>query len=432
MAPPQTRPLKNRSQYLAKLIAFADTKPVKIVTGIRRCGKSSLLDLMIQHLLANGISPDQILKMNFESYAFDKMTRDSFHDYVTAHCPKDKRLYLFLDEPHKIPGWETVVNSLRVDLDCDIYITGSNAHMLSSEYATYLSGRYIEIKLYPLSFAEFLDFHGFIIKTENTLLGRRKTICDANETRYTLAEVFNAYLRFGGMPGIAETGLDEEKTAVLLDGIYSTVITNDILARQNMKGTVKIANPLLLKRIGLFLADNIGKITSPSKMTAYLKTEKDAGGSYHTVSDYLTALEESYLFYEAKRFDIKGKALLKTLSKYYIADLGLRNYLLGYAETDRGACLENVVYFELLRRGYDVSIGKIGDLEVDFRAVKNGAVLYVQVSESLASPRTLERELAPLQKIADNFEKLILTGDGGSSQYQGIGIKNIAEWLLDF
>lgn len=434
-----THQLKKRDLYLNKILAFQDTEPVKVVTGIRRCGKSSLLKLMTLHLKENGIAEDQILEMNFESYAFKNMKSDSFYQYVREHIIPNKRMYLFFDEVQRVPKWEDTVNSFRVDFNCDIYVTGSNAYMLSSEYATYLSGRCVEIKMLPLSFSEFLAFYDFEIKeTKSALGGTRKQVFDQTGEHYELREVFDAYMRFGGMPGIADVGLDQEKALVLLEGIYSTVIMRDILERENRKGQKRITDPVLLKKIVMFLADNIGSNISVSSIGNTLVNEglledgrRKGTPSAHTVQAYVNALLESYFFYDIKRFDIKGKEFLRTLGKYYIVDIGLRNYLLGFRDRDSGHAIENVVYFELLRRGYDVSIGKIDNSEVDFIATNTNDKMYVQVTEAMTSEDVRKRELAPLQKISDNYEKIVLSLDPGmDSSYDGIKSINLIDWLI--
>ena len=434
-----THKLKKRDLYLNKIIAFQDTEPVKVVTGIRRCGKSSLLKLMVLHLKESGITDEQILEMNFESHAFKNMNSDSFYEYVKQHIVPNKRMYLFFDEVQRVPNWEDAVNSFRVDFNCDIYVTGSNAYMLSSEYATYLSGRCVEIKMLPLSFSEFLTFHGFEVREiKSSLGGIRKQAFDKNDERYELRDVFDAYMRFGGMPGIADIGLDQEKALMLLEGIYSTVIMRDILERENRKGQSRITNPVLLKKIIMFLADNIGSNISVSSIGNTLMNEglldngkRKGTPSVHIVQSYINALLESYFFYEIKRFDIKGKEFLRTLGKYYIVDIGLLNYLLGFRNRDSGHALENIVYFELLRRGYDVSIGKIDNSEVDFIATKADNKIYVQVTESMTSEDVRKRELSPLQKISDNYEKIILSlNPGMDSSYNGIKSINLIDWLI--
>ena len=432
--------LKPRNGYLNKLIAFKDTEPVKIITGIRRCGKSSLLKLMIKYLQEHGIEDTQILAMNFESMAFKNMTAQEFYNYVKEHINTSNRTYLFFDELQRIDGWEDAVNSFRVDFDCDIYITGSNAYLLSSEYATYLSGRSVEIKMLPLSFAEFLDFHGFKIEEAASAFGgKRKIIKDQNSIIYEPAEAFNAYLLFGGMPGIADIGLDQDKAMALLDGIYSTVVIRDLLEREKRRGQRRITDAALLRKIILFLADNIGSSISATSMAGTLFNEgllpddaRKGKPSTHTVQAYLHTLTESYFFYEIKRFDIKGKEFLRTLGKYYIVDTGLRTYLLGNRDRDRGHILENVVYLELLRRGYDLAVGKVDNTEVDFIATKYNEKMYIQVTESLQGEEVRSRELAPLEKIRDNYEKIVLSMDIDSgTTYNGIKALNIINWLLE-
>lgn len=432
--------LKPRTDYLNKLLAFKDTEPVKIITGIRRCGKSSLLKLMIKHLQEQGIEDKQILAMNFESMAFKNMTAQEFYSYVKERINTNKRTYLFFDELQRIEGWEDAVNSFRVDFDCDIYITGSNAYLLSSEYATYLSGRSVEIKMLPLSFAEFLNFHGFKIEeTASVFGGNRKIIKDQNGIIYEPAEAFDAYLLFGGMPGIADIGLDQNKAMALLDGIYSTVVIRDILEREKRRGQRRITDATLLRKIILFLADNIGSSISATSMAGTLFNEgllpddaRKGKPSTHTVQAYVNTLTESYFFYEIKRFDIKGKEFLRTLGKYYIVDTGLRTYLLGNHDRDRGHILENVVYLELLRRGYDLAVGKVDNTEVDFIATKYNEKMYIQVTESLQGEEVRSRELAPLEKIRDNYEKIVLSMDIDSgTTYNGIKALNIINWLLE-
>ncbi len=436
----ESHELKNRNLYLKKLIDFQDTEPVKVITGIRRCGKSSLLKLMVRHLQETGIEPEQILEMNFESYHFRNMTSDGVYQYVKERTLPGRRMYLFFDELQRIDAWEDTVNAFRVDFDCDIYITGSNAYLLSSEYSTYLSGRYVEIKMLPLSFSEFLYFHDFEMKETNSALGgTRRQLFDKKGERYDLREAFDAYMRFGGMPGIADIGLDQEKALILLDGIYSTVVVRDILEREKRRGQRQITDSTLLRKIVLFLADNIGNSVSVSSIGHTLMNEGLlAGGnrkgtpSAHTVQAYIDALLESYFFYEIKRFDIKGKEYLRTLGKYYLVDIGLRNYLLGFRNRDSGHAIENVVYFELLRRGYDVAIGKIGNQEVDFVATTADEKLYLQVTESMRSEDVRRRELSPLQKIRDNYEKIVLSLEPGlDPSYEGIKSLNLLDWLLD-
>ena len=430
--------LKSRDFYLNKLIAFKDTEPVKVITGIRRCGKSSLMKLMIKHLLENGIPDEQIISMNFESMAYRFMNARSFYKYVDDNRPKDKKVYLFFDEVQRIPEWQDAVNSFRVDFPCDIYITGSNAYLLSSEFSTYLSGRYVEIKILPLSFREFIDFHGYTIIERKSPSGKlSKKIVDKDNEMYDTEELFEAYLKFGGMPGIADVGLDWDRALALLDGVYSTVVVRDILERESRRGQRQLTDADLLRKIIMFLADNIGSNVSMTSIgntlanEGLIENDRRTKPATQTVQAYVGALLESYIFYEAKRFDIKGKEYLRTLGKYYIVDIGLRNYLLGLRDTDTGHILENVVFFELLRRGYDVAIGKMGNVEVDFIAANSDEKIYYQVTQTISSEQTKERELRSLLQIPDNYEKIILTMDRGvSGTVDGIKIVNIVEWLL--
>lgn len=431
--------LKSRPLYLNQLISFQDTEPVKVITGIRRCGKSSLLRLMIAHLQQNGISDDQIIQMNFESMRYSSMDAKGLYDFVRQRLPEGKRAYLFLDEIQHIPQWETAVNSFRVDFDCDIYITGSNAYLLSSEYATYLSGRSVEIKMLPLSFQEFLTFHGFKAGTQDSPGGLPvRRIYDGKGQAYLPDELLSAYLSFGGMPGIADVGLNTEKAYILLDGIYTTVVVRDILERQARRGLRQITDPDLLRRIILFLADNIGNPTSVTSMANILTHEKTLENksrqgkpATQTVQAYIHALCEAFIFYPIKRFDIKGKDYLRTLGKYYIVDPGLRHFLLGDRGTDTGHVLENIVYLELMRRGFDASIGKIGDQEIDFIAIKGNQKIYFQVTESMQEESTRQRELAPFRKVRDAFPKIVLTryGTPGITE-EGIQIQTITDFLL--
>lgn len=432
--------LMPRDLYLRQLVSFQDTEPVKVVTGIRRCGKSSLLKLMRRHLLNSGINPDQIVSMNFESMEFREMDLKSFYRYVKERVLNDKRMYLFFDELQRLPHWEDAVNSFRVDFDCDIYITGSNAYLLSSEYASYLSGRYVEIKMYPLAFREFLDFHGYRLEDYKTPLGEfRKRAYDKDAQPVEMNDLLEAYMRYGGMPGIADIGLEQEKVNVLLDGIYSTVVVRDILERERRRGQRQITDAELLRKVVLFLADNVGNSTSLNSISNTLVSEKllenrarQGKPATQTIAAYVGALKEAYLFYDIKRYDIKGKEELRTLGKYYIVDTGLRNYLLGYRDLDTGHVIENIVYFELLRRGYDVAVGKVGSKEVDFIATKDEEKIYYQVTDEMISDSTRTRELAPLMEIGDNYEKVVIARSVNSTAtVEGIKIRRLTDFLLN-
>ena len=432
--------LKKRELYLQQLKAFQDTEMIKVITGIRRCGKSSLMKLMADELRHSGKEDKQIIEINFESMRFSEMTVKEFYAYIADRIVPEKRMYFFFDEVQRIAGWENAVNSFRVDFDCDIYITGSNAHLLSSELSTYLSGRYVEIKVLPLSFREFLDFHGYRVEEYQSLAGKtKKRIKDASGEVFDPKELYEAHTKFGGMPMLADVGLEQDKVSAALDGVYSAVVVRDILEREKRKGQRTITDSLLLRKLMMFLADNIGSTVSATSIGNTLVSEglledgkRKAKPATHTIQTYIEALKESFIFYEIKRFDIKGREYLKTLGKYYIVDIGLRNYLLGYRDGDTGHILENVIYFELLRRGYDVAIGKIDSKEVDFIATKTDEKKYIQVTESMTAPETRERELAPLEKIADNYEKIVIAMDPGLMQDQaGIKIMSAIDFLLE-
>ena len=431
--------LRKRDLYLNQMIAFQDTEMIKVMTGIRRCGKSSLMKLMAEHLRENGVADDQILEMNFESMSIPEMDARGFYEYVKARICPDKRTYLFFDEVQKVPGWENAVNSFRVDFDCDIYITGSNAYLLSSELSTYLSGRYVEIKVLPLSFREFLDFHGYTLTERKSPAGGvKKRIMDVDGEVYDARELYDAYTRFGGMPMLADIGLEINRVTAALDGVYSAAVINDILEREKRKGQRTITDAVLLRKIIMFLADNIGNNTSATSIGNTLAGEgllengkRKTKPAVQTIQAYIKALTEAYFFYEIKRFDIKGKEYLRTLGKYYIVDIGLRNYLLGFREGDSGHILENIIFFELMRRGYDVSIGKIDNQEVDFIATKTDEKKYIQVTETMNAPETRERELAPLRKIRDSYEKIVIALECDLTQTQdGIKIIRALDFLL--
>lgn len=432
--------LKPRDNYLNQLIAFQDTEPVKVVTGIRRCGKSSLLKLMQKHLIETGIQQSQIIAINFESMEYRDLDVRAFYNLVKGKILPDKKMYLFFDELQRLAKWEDAVNSFRVDFDCDIYITGSNAYLLSSEYSTYLGGRYVEIKMLPLSFAEFLSFHGYELREYKTPSGDlKKRAYDSSGEMVFLEDLFEAFLHYGGMPGLADVGLEQDKALALLDGIYSTIVVRDILEREIRRGKRHITDPVLLRKIILFLADNIGNSTSLNSVSNTLVAEnmlenrvKQGKPATQTIAAYIGALLESYMFYEIKRFDVKGKAELKTLGKYYIVDIGLRNYLLGYRDVDTGHIIENIVYFELLRRGFDVAVGKVGDKEIDFIATRDDVKIYYQVTDDMRGEATRQRELAPLMAVRDNYEKVVIamTADSTTS-VEGIKIVRLIDFLIE-
>ena len=405
--------LINRPEYLNQLIQNRDVDLVKIVTGIRRCGKSSLLDLFHQYLSDNGVAGANIIHMNLESLRYRNLLNYlTFYDYISERIPKKGKTYLIFDELQAVEHWEKAIESFRLDFDVDIYITGSNAYLLSTEFSTLLSGRYVEIRMLPLSFKEFLTFYEF-------------------SPSVTAEEKFQRYLQFGGMPILREYQFNETRSNQALEGIYSTVVLRDILQRNNQ------ADQGMLQKIMLFLCSNIGSITSPNSIGNALSNEgdiqtgkgKNVAGK--TVDKYITLLRSAFIFYSVGRYDVKGKQLLKTLGKNYIIDMGFRNMLLGYRDVDRGHILENIIFLELIRRDYRVYIGKVGETEVDFVAEKPNDKLYIQVTESMLSPETRERELRPLRIIPDNYEKIVLSMDRNYiKSYDGIKSLYLIDWLL--
>ena len=395
-----------RKEYLERLFQWKDEQVIKVITGIRRCGKSTLLLQYQAWLKANGVSADQIVSVNFEELEYEELLDyRKLYEYLKNHLCVGKKTYIFLDEIQKVTAFEKVVDSLYVKPDIDIYITGSNAYMLSSDLATLLTRRYVEIKMLPLSFKEFLDI----------------TALDAEQG---LAE----YLRDGGLPYIAVMNRTSEKVETYLEGIYNTVIVKDIEDRQTRKESEpskrKITDITLLKTIAKYLASVAGNPVSIRSITNYL-TSNGRKLSPNTVSDYVDALIESFIFYPAERFDIVGKQLLKANRKLYIVDLGLRNYILPRQNYDLGFSLENI------RRGYRVMIGKVGNTEVDFVAERKGTYSYIQVTADMTAKETFERELKPLSNIRDNYEKIVLTADRFTpGNYNGIQVKYLPDWLL--
>ena len=436
-----THALINRPEYLNQLIEHKDVDLVKIVTGIRRCGKSSLLDLFHKHLLNSGINEDHIIHINLESLKYRAITNYmELYDYISKRMPADRtengapcivsqnagkftsasksinagkstKTYLIFDELQAVENWQKAVESFRIDFNVDIYITGSNAYLLSSEFSTLLAGRYVEIRMLPLSFKEFLSFYNFPTSTSTD-------------------EKFQKYVQFGGMPVLSEYKFNEARSMQALEGIYSTVILRDVLQRN------KNADQIVLQKLMSFLCSTIGSTTSPNSISKSLRAEGDiekttVSVASKTVSDYIRMLKDAFIVFPVQRYDVQGKELLKTLGKNYVIDLGFRNMLLGYRGTDRGHIIENVVFLELIRRDYRVYIGKVGNAEVDFVAEKPNEKIYVQVTESMQSPETRERELKPLRAIKDNYEKIVISMDRDYiNSYDGIKAINLTDWLL--
>lgn len=396
-----------RTEYLELLKRFKDKDLIKVVTGIRRCGKSTLFDLYINYLKKIGIKEDQIIKINLEDVEYSFETYKELYDYVNEKLDTKKQYYAFLDEVQNVPMFQKAVDSLYIKKNVDVYITGSNAYLLSGELATLLSGRYIEIKMLPLSFKEYLSAFN-----------------EPNKSRY---EYFLDYMKNGGMPGniliLKDNPNDLDK---YLEGIFSTIVYKDILARNN------ITDKMLLESVLKFIFDSIGSPVSTKKISDTL-TSKGLSTSNHTVKKYISSFVESFLVYKAERYDVKGKNLLARDYKYYVVDQGLRSYLLGKkSDSDMGHILENIVYLELLRRGYKVYVGKVDDLEIDFVAENRDGLKYYQVALTVREPKVLERELKSLQKTNDHYPKYLITFDMDmEADYEGIRKINVVDWLLN-
>ena len=394
----------NREEYLDELIRWKDKDLIKVVTGIRRCGKSTLFDLFIDYLKMSGVKSNQIIYINLEDADYDFKDYKELYHFINDKIVSEDNFYVFLDEVQNVPGFQRAVDSLYIKKNVDVYITGSNAYILSGELATLLSGRYIEIKMLPLSFKEYISAF------------------DNNNYQ----QLFLDYMRNGGMPGninILKSNVNDLDK--YLDGIFSTIVYKDIMARNN------ITDKLLLESVIKYIFDSIGSPISIKKISDTL-TSKGISTSNHTVENYITALLESFLIYKAERFDVKGKNLLARDYKYYVVDSGLRSYLLGKkADSDMGHILENIVYLELLRRGYKVYVGKVDDLEVDFVAENRDGLIYYQVALTVRDEKVLERELRSLQKTGDHYPKTLLTLDMDlETDYDGIKKINVVDWLL--
>lgn len=397
--------LIKRKEYLQQLINWRDKKVIKVITGVRRCGKSTLMDLYKSCLLEQGVANEQIISINFEDYDYiDLLEPRNFYAYVKERILSDGRMtYFFFDEIQNVKDFERVVDSLYIKPNVDIYITGSNAYMLSSELATLLSGRYVEIKMLPLSFKEYVEVSG-----------------DEHE----LPRKYRNYIETSSFPYVLDMKQDARVIREYLNGIYNTIVVKDITQRN------KFPDTMMLESVLRFAYDNIGNILSTKKI-ADTMTSDGRKIDTKTVEKYLNALMESYMLYQCKRYNIKGRQYLKTLDKYYAVDMGMRKVLLGSKAMDAGHILENIVYLELLRRGYDVYIGKVDDLEVDFVAMDDKGMTYYQVSATVRDEKTLKRELASLQSINDHYPKILLTlDDDPEMEYAGIRKINAMDWLL--
>lgn len=398
-----------RTEYMNQLHSFKDNKLIKVVTGLRRSGKSTLLQMFRDELIKDGVAENQIQYINFELMKYDAVRNyQQLYELVVEHINQDKKNYLFFDEIQQVEGWEKAINSLTLEFDADIYVTGSNAYLLSSELATLISGRYVEIKILPLSFKEYYEFH--------------------RDEKKSKQELFDEYLKFGGLPQLLSLPQDEKTISAFLSSIYDTVILKDVIGRNKLKDVD------LLKRVFAFVCGNVGSITSTNSMAKYIANEAKLDSSLRpaTIGNILDMLENAFIIYRADRYDVKGKEVLKSLEKYYVADTGLKNTIVGYNLENYGHAIENVIYLELIRRGYTVYVGKTGTKEIDFVAISQQETIYYQVSQSILDADTRERETAPFYSTNDFYEKVIITTDKNyATNENGIKIINIIDFLLD-
>ncbi len=388
-------------------MAFVDAPFIKILTGVRRCGKSTILKLIMKRLVEErGIAPEQIVSYRFDSMEYDGYSAREIYALLKGALAPQRRTYLFLDEVQEIEGWEKVVNSLATDFDVDIYLTGSNSRMMSSEIATYLTGRYVAFRIYTLSFGEYLFF--------------KSHYAEVGDPKQELAE----YVRLGGFPGTHLQAYSQDEVYTIVRDIYNSTVFSDIVRRNQIKKVDQ------LERVVKYVFNNVGHTFSASSISAYLKSERRSLDN-ETIYSYLDKLESAYLLHRCSRYDLRGKAILKTQEKFYLADVALRYSVLGYNEDSVAASLENVVYLELLRRGYEVYIGKTPDGEVDFVATRQGEKLYVQVTQEITSEKTEKREYERLLEIHDNYPKyVLLTNDFAGGNHEGIQTMHVADFLL--
>ena len=397
----------DRPLYVDRIMAFVDAPFIKILTGVRRCGKSTILKLIMKRLVEErGIAPEQIVSYRFDSMEYDGYSAREMYALLKGALAPQRRTYLFLDEVQEIEGWEKMVNSLATDFDVDIYLTGSNSRMMSSEIATYLTGRYVAFRIYTLSFGEYLFF--------------KSHYAEVGDPKQELAE----YVRLGGFPGTHLQAYSQDEVYTIVRDIYNSTVFSDIVRRNQIKKVDQ------LERVVKYVFNNVGNTFSASSISAYLKSERRSLDN-ETIYSYLDKLENAYLLHRCSRYDLRGKAILKTQEKFYLADVALRYSVLGYNEDSVAASLENVVYLELLRRGYEVYIGKTPDGEVDFVATRQGEKLYVQVTQEITSEKTEKREYERLLEIHDNYPKyVLLTNDFAGGNHEGIQTMHVADFLL--
>lgn len=397
----------NRPLYIEKIIAYTDTPFVKVLTGVRRCGKSTILKMIMEKLQTErGISADQVVSMRFDSMEYEDMTAKQMFEAVKAKLSENKKTYVFLDEVQEIEGWEKVVNSLASDYDVDMYVTGSNSRMMSSEISTYLTGRYVSFRIFPLSFEEYLTF--------------RREYTEVKDVHTELAD----YIRLGGFPATHLRDYSQDEVYTIVRDIYNSTIFSDIVRRNQIRKVDQ------LERVVKYTFSNVGNTFSAKSISDYLKSEHRKIDN-ETVYSYLEKLEKAYLLHRCSRYDLQGKEILKTQEKFYLADTALRYSVLGYNPDSVASSLENVVYLELCRRGYEVNIGKTSDGEVDFVAQRQGEKLYVQVTQEIRSEKTERREYDRLLEIKDNYPKYVLrTDEFAGGNYEGIKSMHVADFLL--
>lgn len=395
-------------EYMQQLKAFKDNKIIKVITDLRRSGKSTLLQMYRDELITNGVSLSQIQYINFELMKYDNIrSYKQLYNLVVENIIPNQKNYLFFDKIQQVEGWEKAINSLVLEYDTDIYVTGSNAYLLSSELATLISGRYVEIKVLPLSFKEYNEFY--------------------KDSKNDKEELFNNYLKYGGLPQLLSLPSDEKTISTFLESIYDTIILKDVVSHTKLKDID------LLKRVFAFICGNVGSITSANNIAKYIANEAKLDSSIRpaTICNILEMLENAFIIYRANRYDIKGKEVLKSLEKYYVADTGLKNTIMGYTLENYGHSIENVVYLELLRRGYKVYIGKCNNKEINFIAINKEETCYFQVTESLKDSNTCEREISPFYLTNDFYEKTIITTDKTYvTNIKGIKIVNLIDFLL--
>lgn len=394
-----------RQEYFQQLLGWKDKKIIKVVTGIRRCGKSTLLKMFQEYLLEQGILKEQIIFINFEEYEYEELWEPkALYQYIKERILPDKMIYLILDEIQNVKEFQRVIDSFFVKENMDIYITGSNSYMLSGELATLLTGRYVQIEMLPFSFAEFVQMHGMEEGAERA---------------------YQKYIGTSSFPFASFLSAEQRQVQEYLRSIYDTIVLKDVVGRK------KITDVMMLESVARFIADNIGNPLSTKKISDTM-TSNGRSINVRTVESYLAAFMETYIIYQAKRYGVKGKQYLKTLEKYYMVDIGLRNTMLGNTgQADTGHILENVIYLELIRRGYRVYVGKVDNLEVDFVAMNENGIKYIQAAATVREEETLKRELKPLQKIADNYPKCIMTLDvDPPADYEGIRRFNALDYLL--